>query len=80
MQTKLTLHLEEDLKKKAKIVANKKGKSLSKLVADHLAFITSDETMHQKNLSPHVKSLYGSLANEKLDESNFKDYLEKKHL
>jgi len=34
----------------------------------------------QKELPPRVKSLVGSLAKEKPDESDYKDYLEKKYL
>ncbi len=80
MQTKLTLRLEDDLIKKAKILANNKGKSLSKLVAEYFAYITSKELSDQTDIPPLVKSLYGSLANEKLDEPDYKDYLEKKYL
>lgn len=80
MQTKLTLRLENELIIKAKKLANKKGKSLSKLVAEYFSFITSEELQDQKELPPLVKSLFGSMANEKLDESDYKDYLEKKHL
>ncbi|HDL18072.1 MAG TPA: antitoxin [Bacteroidetes bacterium] len=80
MQTKLTLRLDGDLINKAKILAGKKGKSLSKLVAEYFAYITSKELSDQKDLTPIVKSLYGSLANEKVDETDYKEYLEKKYL
>jgi len=80
MQTKLTLRLEDDLIYKAKEVARQRGKSLSKLVADYFAYITSKELPDKKELPPIVKSLYGSLADNKVDESEYKDHLEKKYL
>ena len=80
MQTKLTLRLEDELINKAKRLAHQRGKSLSKLVAEYFFFITSKELSDHKELPPIVKSLYGSLSDKKLDESDYKDYLEKKYL
>jgi len=45
MQTKLTLRMEDELINLAKTIADKKGKSLSKMVADTL------ECLLKKNLS-----------------------------
>jgi hypothetical protein len=80
MQTKLTLRLEDELINKAKTLASQRGKSLSKLVAEYFTHITSKEVSDQNELPPIVKSLYGSLANENLGESEYKNYLEKKYL
>ncbi len=80
MQTKLTLRLEDDLINKAKLLARKNGKSLSKIVAEYFAFITSSEISESTELPPVVKSLYGSMANVKIDESDYKNHLKKKHL
>ena len=80
MQTKLTLRLEDELIAKAKILAQKKGKSLSKLVTEYFSYITSGEISDTQNLPPIVKSLYGSLANENPDPADYKEYLEKKYL
>jgi len=80
MQTKLTLRLEDELISKAKSLAQKKGKSLSKMVSEYFTYITSKELAKNKNLPTKVKSLYGSLANYKLKESDYKKYLEKKNI
>ena len=74
MQTKLTLRLEDELINKAKTLASQRGKSLSKLVAEYFTYITSKEVSDQNDLPPIVKCLYGSLANENLGESDYKNY------
>ncbi len=80
MQTKLTLRLEDELIEKAKILARQRGKSVSKLVSEYFKFITSKELKSEEDLPPVVKSLYGSLANSKSKESDYKKYLEGKYL
>ena len=80
MQTKLTLRLEDELIHKAKLIAQKKGKSLSKIVSEYFAYITSKELSQNFKLPPVVKSLHGSLANSKLNEDDYKKHLESKHL
>jgi hypothetical protein len=80
MQTKLTLRLEDDLINKAKVIAQKRGKSLSKLVADYFNFIATKELDSETELPPIVKSLYGSLADVNVDEIDYKEYLERKYL
>jgi hypothetical protein len=80
MQTKLTLRLEDDLIIKAKVIAQKRGKSLSKLVADYFNFIATKELDSETELPPIVKSLYGSLADVNVDEIDYKEYLERKYL
>jgi len=80
MQTKLTLRLEDELIDKAKTLARQRGKSLSKLVAEYFNFITSKELKSEADLPPVVKSLYGSLADSDVKESDYKKYLEGKYL
>ncbi|MCK4297008.1 MAG: antitoxin [Candidatus Marinimicrobia bacterium] len=80
MQTKLTLRLEDDLILKAKTVANKKGTSLSKLVADFFTYITKRELDENINLPPNVKSLYGALTDSNINDTDYKKYLEGKYL
>jgi len=80
MQTKLTLRIEDELIKKAKRVARKRGKSVSRIVADYFNHISVEENTEDMSLPPNVKSLYGSLANFKIDESDYKKYLEQKYL
>jgi len=78
MQTKLTLRLEDELIEKAKVLAKNRGKSLSKLVSEYFSFITGN-VENEKNLTPIVKSLYGSLSGTTVDEADYKEYLEGKH-
>ena len=80
MQTKLTLRLEDELIEKAKILARQRGKSLSRIVSEYFNYITSNEVDSNTDLPPIVKSLYGSLANSDVDESDYKKYLEGKYL
>ena len=80
MQTKLTLRLDDELIHKAKLLAEKKGKSLSKIVSEYFAHITTKELSQDSDLPPVVKSLYGSMANAKLDEKDYKKHLESKYL
>ena len=80
MQTKLTLRLDNDLIEKAKILAKKRGKSLSRIVSEYFSHVTSKEFKSDDDLPPVVKSLYGSLAGSDIDEEDYKKYLESKHL
>ncbi len=80
MQNKLTLRIDDELIKKAKRVARKRGKSLSRIVADYFNHISAEDNREESNLPPNVKSLYGSLANKKVDESDYKKHLEQKYL
>lgn len=80
MQTKLTLRMEAELIHLAKSIAEKKGKSLSKMVADYFKILTKKELADNFELPPNVKSLYGALADSNVDESDYKKYLEGKYL
>ena len=71
MQTKLTLRIEDELITKAKREARRRGKSLSRIVAEYFNYISSDEEPEGLNLPQNVKSLYGSLAGENIDESDY---------
>jgi hypothetical protein len=81
MQTKLTLRIENELIEMAKSVAEKRGKSLSKMVSDYFKVIVKKEFSEEIiELPPNVKSLYGALSNTKIDESDYKKYLESRYL
>jgi hypothetical protein len=80
MQTKLTLRIDDELIKKAKRVAHKRGKSLSRIVSDYFNHISVEDNTDDLKLPPNAESLYGSLTNSKIDESDYKKYLEKKYL
>ena len=80
MQTKLTLRLEDELIEKAKILARRRGKSVSKLVSEYFNYITSKELKSETDLPPIVKSLLGSMANSDVNISDYKKHLEGKYL
>ena len=79
MNTKLTLHINKDLIKKAKIYAAKKGKSVSALVADFFSLLPVESEKEEK-LPPKLASLKGILKDKKVNEEDYKKYLEKKYL
>jgi|694.fasta_scaffold09239_15 hypothetical protein len=60
MITKLTLTLEQEVVKPAKIYARKKGRSLSELIENYLKAIISKKT-NSDDLSLRVKRLIGSV-------------------
>jgi hypothetical protein len=80
MHTKLTLRLEADLIQRAKRLAKKSGKSVSRIVADYLT-ILDPPPRREKHLpwSPLVRSLKGSLSHTNLDEKAYRRYLEEKY-
>lgn len=80
MQTKLTLRMESDLINSAKTAAEKKGKSLSKMVADYFTLITKTEVEQKNDIPPNVKALSGILKGSGLDENAYKKHLEEKYL
>jgi replicative DNA helicase len=80
MQTKLTLRLEDQLIEQAKSYAAQAGKSVSQVVADYFKLLTSEKTKPTSPLTPVTQSLRGLLRESKLDEKDYKKYLEEKHL
>lgn len=60
MSTKLTLTVEKDVIERAKVYANKKGRSLSDLVENFLRSLVHKEA-DSDELSPNVKKLLGSV-------------------
>ena len=80
MQTKLTLRLEDQLIEQAKSYAAHAGKSVSQIVADYFKLLTSEKIRSASNSTPVTQSLRGLLRESKLDEEDYKKYLEEKHL
>lgn len=80
MQTKLTLRLEKQLVDLAKEYASSQGKSVSKMVADYFSLLKQVQETQTDKITPIALSLKGALGNAKLDESDYKKYLEEKHL
>jgi hypothetical protein len=79
MQTKLTLRLEDQLIEQAKAYAAQAGKSVSQIVADYFKLLTSGQSRLVSPAPPLTKSLRGFLKESKLDEQDYKKYLEEKH-
>jgi hypothetical protein len=60
MTTKLTLTIEQEVIKVAKTYAHNKGRSLSELIESYLKTLTA-KTANDKDLSPRVKKLMGTI-------------------
>lgn len=80
MQTKLTLRLEDQLIEQAKSYAAQAGKSVSQIVAEYFTLLTSKKSTSSTPSTPITQSLRGLLRESKLDETDYKKYLEGKHL
>jgi len=80
MQNKLTLRLEEDLIIRAKSYAKKSGKSVSRMVADYLALLDDYHEENDRDLTPLVRSLKGSLREANVDREDYRHHLEEKYL
>ena len=80
MQTKLTLRLEDQLIEQAKSYAAQTGKSVSQIVAEYFKLLTSQKVKANSPSTPITQSLRGLLRESKLDEKDYKKYLEGKHL
>lgn len=80
MQTKLTLRLEDQLIEQAKSYAAQAGKSVSQIVADYFKLLTAQKAETNTPSTPITQSLRGLLRESKLDEEDYKKYLEGKHL
>ena len=80
MQTKLTLRLDEKLIQHAKSFAADAGKSVSQIVAEYFTILLSEENKPTVQLSaPITQSLRGLLKRTDLNESDYKNHLEKKY-
>jgi hypothetical protein len=82
MDAKLTLSINSDVARRAKVYARNKGRSLSDLVENYLKLLTGNSSVDSSEYTPRVKSLLGSI----LIPEDFKykkevtDYLVKKYL
>ncbi len=80
MPTKLTLRLDEELIRRAKATAKRRGKSISEMVGDYFRLLDSPSPApKEEELTPRVKALLGSLAGCRLDEEDHREWLERKH-
>lgn len=80
MDTKLTLKLDQNVIEKAKSYAKTKNISLSKLIENHLDFLT--DSKEKIAVTPFVKSLSGTitLPSDFDYKESYKDHLSKKYL
>ncbi len=78
MQSKLTLRLEDDVIKQAKIYAKAHQTSLSKVVADYFQVLTMEKNTSE--IPPITRSLVGVLNDADVDLDDYKQHLEKKYL
>jgi hypothetical protein len=62
MDAKLTLSIDKDVARKAKVYAKKEGRSLSDLVENYLKLLTKNSAIEDSEYSPRVKALLGSVS------------------
>jgi replicative DNA helicase len=70
--------LEQELIERAKKIAQRRGKSISRMVADYFQTLESVET-DDRELAPLTRSLRGILRKSSLDEEDYRRHLEEKH-
>ena len=61
MDAKLTLSIDKEVARRAKVYAKTKGRSLSDLVENYLKLLTRNTDIEDAEFSPRVKSLLGSV-------------------
>lgn len=80
MQTKLTLRVEEALVRKAKLLAKKRGTSVSRIFGDYISKQT--EELPVEELPPVTASMLGVInqSGTSLSESDYRQHLEDRYL
>ena len=80
MNTKLTLRLDDRLIERAKDEAEKRGKSVSQMVAEFFTSLGSASKNGPAVYPPVTTSLLGALRNKSSSESEYKRHLREKYL
>lgn len=80
MNTKLTLRLDERLIERAKYEAEKRGKSVSQMVAEFFGSLGTTSPRSGVQNSPITASLVGVLRGKAITEADYKRHLREKHL
>jgi hypothetical protein len=82
MDAKLTLNIDKDVARRAKVYARQEGRSLSDLVENYLKLLTKNSTIEDSEYTPLVKSLLGCISlPEDFDyKKEISEYLAKKYL
>jgi hypothetical protein len=62
MDAKLTLSIDKEVARRAKVYAKNKGRSLSDLIENYLMLLTKNTPIEDTEYSPRVKSLLGSVT------------------
>ena len=79
MNTKLTLRMDEAVVRMAKMEARRRGKSVSRMVAEFIESIGS-RSDSKKVLPPTTSSLVGILKGQEISEDDYKAHLREKYL
>jgi hypothetical protein len=79
MNTKLTLRLDGALIRNAKVYARREGKSLSQIVAGYFGALSRQSEPRSTRLGPVTSQLRGVLKGKRVEESDYRKHLEKKH-
>ena len=79
MNTKLTLRMEEGLILRAKDEARRRGKSVSRMVAEYFDLL-GQRPNPSDSLPPVTSSLTGILKGRRVSEDDYKQHLREKHL
>ena len=79
MNTKLTLRMDDAVIQKAKMEAKRRGKSVSRMVAEFIESIGTRPDS-EKILPPTTASLVGILKGKDISEDDYKVHLREKYL
>ena len=79
MNTKLTLRMDENTVQKAKLEAKRRGKSVSRMIADFIESIDSKNTS-ERELPPTTSKLVGIIKGKEISEEDYKAHLREKYL
>lgn len=79
MNTKLTLRLDKKLIDGAKAEAEKRGKSVSQMVADYFQSLSGNQQTENFIYPPITQSLHGIIKESDLSEEDYKTHLREKH-
>ena len=79
MNTKLTLRMDQSLVRRAKTEAQRRGKSVSRMVAEYFDSLAPRPTVPEC-LPPVTSSLVGILKDKPVSEDDYKRHLREKHL
>ncbi len=80
MTKKITLYSDEELIKEIKALAKKKSTSVSKIVNDFFKTLLIEEQISENSNATVTNKLFGVLKDKEIDESDYKEFLEKKYL